>query len=664
MRLASLLLLAVCASAFYLPGVAPTNYEENEAVDLKVVGLDSVITQLPYDYYSLPFCRPKAITKAAENLGEILAGDTIENSAYELLMARDSYCNFLCAREYSAHDLKRFAERIEEQYRVNWIVDNFPAATKYYTEIITADGTRTYPIHYEKGFPLGVVGSGSEGDEKRGIAYLHNHVRLALKYHKESDKYRIVGFEVEPFSLHHEVDSNSGWHYETYIQQVKEHKKDDDKILTPVFTNCPNTERSVDSLINEKPEAVSGKDITDKKLIFWTYDVTWQQSSIKWASRWDIYLKMADADTHVHWFSIINSIIIALFLSGIVAVIMLRTLHKDLVRYNEIDMSEEARQEETGWKLLHGDVFRRPEHAGTFSVLVGTGYQVVSMAVVTLTFALLGFLSPANRGGLLTALLLLYVLMGGLAGYHSTRYYKMFKLTDWRRNTMVTALAFPGLLFGVFFILNLFIWGEKSSGAVPFSTLVALLVLWLGISVPLCYLGSWFAFKKPAFEPPVKVNEIPRHSLVEYTWYNGSCSIVFGGVLPFGAVFIEIFFIMSSIMLHQYYYVFGFLYIIFLILVVTCAEISIVMCYFQLCNEDYHWWWRSYLSSGSSALYLFLYSVVYFFTRLEITFPVTALLFFGYMLLVSLVFFVLTGTIGHIACFHFVRKIYSSIKIE
>lgn len=40
------------------------------------------------------------------------------------------------------------------------------------------------------------------------------------------------------------------------------------------------------------------------------------------------------------------------------------------------------------------------------------------------------------------------------------------------------------------------------------------------------------------------------------------------------------------------------------------------------------------------------------------------LLFFGYMLLVSFAFFVLTGTIGYFACYHFVRKIYSSIKVE
>jgi hypothetical protein len=50
-------------------------------------------------------------------------------------------------------------------------------------------------------------------------------------------------------------------------------------------------------------------------------------------------------------------------------------------------------------------------------------------------------------------------------------------------------------------ILNLFfVWNEKSSGAVPFATLVSLLVLWLGISVPLVYLGSYIAFRKPAHE--------------------------------------------------------------------------------------------------------------------------------------------------------------------
>lgn len=68
-------------------------------------------------------------------------------------------------------------------------------------------------------------------------------------------------------------------------------------------------------------------------------------------------------------------------------------------------------------------------------------------------------------------------------------------------------------------------------------------------------------------------------------------SILIGGILPFGAVFIELFFILTSMWLHQFYYLFGFLCLVFVILVITCAEITIVLCYFQLCSEDYRWWY-------------------------------------------------------------------------
>ena len=111
-------------------------------------------------------------------------------------------------------------------------------------------------------------------------------------------------------------------------------------------------------------------------------------------------------------FSIINSIMIVLFLSGMVAVIMLRILHRDLTRYNNEQLSEEEQKEETGWKLIHGDVFRPPVHGGWLAILVGTGTQVFAMTMITLVFAALGFLSPANRGGLMSALLFLFVLMG------------------------------------------------------------------------------------------------------------------------------------------------------------------------------------------------------------------------------------------------------------
>ena len=68
------LVLATCR-AFYLPGVAPRTFRYGDKVELKVNKLTSVHTQIPYDYYSLKFCRPRGgIKQATENLGECARG--------------------------------------------------------------------------------------------------------------------------------------------------------------------------------------------------------------------------------------------------------------------------------------------------------------------------------------------------------------------------------------------------------------------------------------------------------------------------------------------------------------------------------------------------------------------------------------------------------------
>ena len=109
---------------------------------------------------------------------------------------------------------------------------------------------------------------------------------------------------------------------------------------------------------------------------------------------------------------------------------------------------------------------------------------------------------------------------------------------------------------------------------------------------------------------------------------------------------------------------FGFLFIVLAILIATCAEITIVMCYFQLCNEDYRWWWRSFLTSGACAGYMLLYALWYNLTELDMNAFVPMLLYFGYMTIISLTFFLVTGTVGYVACFWFNTKIYGSIKVD
>jgi fluoride ion exporter CrcB/FEX/transcription elongation factor Elf1 len=100
------------------------------------------------------------------------------------------------------------------------------------------------------------------------------------------------------------------------------------------------------------------------------------------------------------------------------------------------------------------------------------------------------------------------------------------------------------------------------------------------------------------------------------------------------------------------------------VLLVTCAEVSILLCYFQLCNEDYHWWWRSFLHSGACAGYTALYAVWYHLTELEFHGFVPMILYYGYMTIICFSFFIVTGTIGYYSCFWFNSKIYGSIKVD
>lgn len=538
-------------------------------------------------------------------------------------------CKILCLKRHTKAEMRLFRQIIEDQYRIDWIVDNLPGAMR----------NEQYD-YVTRGFPVGFVAPSNFGKKK--MHFLYNHVRIILKYHEDHTQFkggRIVGFEILPYSINHMWDR---------LEEFDE--------FTTTLTTC-------NEMNPAQNDPGNFQSVEEADEVIYTYDVKWVPSAISWSHRWDIYLK-GNPDDEIHYFSIVNSLMIVLFLTGVVAMIMLRTLRKDITTYNEMQTVEEA-QEESGWKLVHGDVFRAPEFSPMLlSVFAGTGVQIFAMTLSTMTFALLGFLSPANRGGLLTALLLLFVFMGFFAGYYSARFYKLFNGKEWKTNTMLTSLLFPSVMFTIFFVLDVLLWTEGASTAVPLSTMCALVLLWFGISLPLVLVGSYFGFKKEVFEVPVRTNQIARH-VPEQMWYTHPVfAIALGGILPFGAVCIELFFIMSALWLHQIYYVFGFLMIVLFILIATCAEITIVMCYFQLCNEDYHWWWRSFLSSGSAALYLMLYAVWYFISKLEITGVVSIAIYFGYMFIISVAFFLLTGAIGFFACFWFVRKIYGAIKVD
>merc|ERR1719296_522022 len=134
--------------------------------------------------------------------------------------------------------------------------------------------------------------------------------------------------------------------------------------------------------------------------------------------------------------------------------------------------------------------------------------------------------------------------------------------------------------------------------------------------------------------------------------------------LVWGCVCIELFFIMSALWLHQLYYIMGFLMAVLLILVATCAQVSMVMCYLQLCVEDHRWWWKSFANCASAGIYLFMYSLWFLTSKLDLVGVLPVLVYLTYMSMISIAFGLMCGTVGYMSCFWFTRKIYAAVKVD
>jgi transmembrane 9 superfamily protein 2/4 len=602
-------------TAFYLPGVAPTSYKIGDKVQLYVNSLTPDLSRqdaqlravVSYDYYhgAFRFCKPEGGPQwVRESLGSIIFGDRIRTSPFELHMGQNESCKALCdAKNFDKRSAKFVNRRIWQSYNLNWLVDGLPAAQ-------TLEDPFTKESYSSPGFPLGKIGD-------NGQPQLNNHYDIIVEYHAaglRGGQYRVVGVTVQPKSLQNSKNVEDG------------------------KAECPQD--SPPLILNEDGETP----------VTWTYSVYWIPSKTTFATRWDKYLHIFDPK--IHWFSLINSTIFVVFLVGMVSMVLLRALRKDIARYNRLETFnldenseavEDGVQEDSGWKLVHGDVFRSPRYPLLLSVLLGNGAQLFVMTGITVIFALLGFLSPSNRGFLATAILLLYTLFGFIGGYVSSRVYKNFGGENWKLNIALTPALVPGIVFSTFFLLNLFVWAKGSSGAVPLTTMLAIIGIWFVISVPLSVAGSWTGFKHPVINTPTRVNQIPRQIPPCARSLKPLPSLLLTGILPFCAIFVELYFIMTSLWTSKIYYMFGFLFICYGLMIITSACTTILLVYFLLCAEDYRWQWRAFFGAGMTGGYVFLNALGFWATRISFGGLTGAVLYVGYSALVGFLVFVLTG---------------------
>ena len=455
--------LLACGQAFYVPGFSIQSYRDGETIPLFVNKVYSDYSELQYAYSELPFvCPPTGRTHAGHlisgtslslNLGEVLRGDRITVSDYELTMGTDEEARYLCSHTVDDKGLQRTKDLIHDGYVAEWIVDNLPGATSFQT----TDKTRKY---YAAGFKIGEEHYESRASEPR--FFLNNHVTLVIRYHRapgrdgDHGKKVIVGFEVFPKSI--EVGSRDADGLPLDLQGV-EHGLE----LMP-RSNATNAAG--------EPVEVGNTNLT----IPYTYSVYFRESEhLEWQNRWDMYFVAQDDSSNIHWLAIVNSLAIAAVLTAVVAVIFARTVRGDIKLYKDgaledgrlikrargsrsprksaekggllepmgddadadLSSDDEALEDVTGWKLVHADVFRAPSFAGLLSPLVGSGTQLIFMAAGLLMLSALGVLNPSFRGGYVSVGIGLFVAAGLFSGYFSSRLYRTFGGQLWQKNVMV-----------------------------------------------------------------------------------------------------------------------------------------------------------------------------------------------------------------------------------
>ncbi|KAA8498846.1 Transmembrane 9 superfamily member 7 [Porphyridium purpureum] len=636
--------------AFYLPGVSPVDYEQGAPLNVFANKLQSPVNYVSQDYHRFIFCKPIDEGTGSEsqvervrnakrlNLGQLLSGQKYEPTSIEFNMMNSESCVLSCVRDLARQSFSnpkraqlveakkvKTLRLIREQYFVRLILDNMPVLTK-----LTDPGSgRTFTW---MGYPLGAV--------KQGKEFLFNHLKFKVLVHQVKNTllervspgaqfYRVVGFEVTPTSVDHWISQDG--------TSVKCKKDNSDQFFEP-------------------------RALAELSRIAFTHDVAFEESELKWATRWDSILNASPETKRVEWFSIVNVLLITLFFSLLTAFVLLRTVYLDFARYN--GLADDEVTQESGWKMLHGDVFRVPRVFELLCVWVGAGVQLAILAVATLSLSVIGLVSPANRGGLLSVMLFMWVSTSFFSGYTSGRLYGGMGGTQKRSVALMSALYLPGLIAGVFISLNVLLRMNAASNAVPIFTLIVLACVWFGISVPLNLLGSFISLKQGAIDVPCKTNAIPRE-IPESPLYTELLYLMLPGVIPFSVAVVPLAFILNSIWQSAIFYMFGFLFLVLMMLVITCAQLGMVIAYARLSSMNFHWWWPAIGTGASSGLYVFLYTVSYLlrFSRRAEHEWLSTVVYLSYMMLLSVCFALFCGACSFLSAFWFVRRIFGAVRI-
>jgi len=594
--------------------------------------------QETYNYHELPFCRATTATGAKPThkwggLGEILQGNELIDSDVEFKFRVDQPKTTLCVDVLTHQSARIFKRAVRKHYWYEFVMDDLPI--------------------------WGFVGENVEGaaedaeadaGEDASAADAASSGAAATRGGRHGKAARAFGH-----ALHDTRLSAVGETRDTAQALIYTHKR---------FDIGFNGDRVVSvNLVAENPKPL----VVGASLEF-TYSVTWSPSETPFRKRFERYLDYNFFEHQIHWFSIFNSFMMVVFLAGLVSMILMRTLRNDYAKYAQHgadDVEDRGGDaEESGWKLVHGDVFRAPRHLPTLAALLGTGVQMATLVLFVILITIFGA-AYEGRGTIITVFIVCYALTSFVGGYVSGGFNARHSGKRWIKTMLLTAGLFPGAVFGVAFFLNTVAIFYHSLAAVPFGTMVVIILMWSFISFPLVLFGTVVGRNwNGTPDTPCRVKTIPR-PIPEAPWYARPLAVaLLSGALPFGSIFIETYFVFTSIWNYKVYYVYGFFLLVFLILVIVTLCVTVVGTYFLLNAENHKWQWSAFGGAASVSGYVYLYSVYYFLFKTKMTGFFQTCFYFGYTAMFCLALGVMCGAVGYVGSNAFVRRIYRNVKVD
>ncbi|KAI8567230.1 hypothetical protein RHMOL_Rhmol02G0104700 [Rhododendron molle] len=131
------------------------------------------------------------------------------------------------------------------------------------------------------------------------------------------------------------------------------------------------------------------------------------------------------------------------------------------------------------------------------------------------------------------------------------------------------------------------------NAALPLGAILLLLSIWLFGASPLLLFGGIAGRNSGSdLQAPCRTTKCPRE-IPPLRWYRGTLpQMAVAGILPFGVIYVETYYLLASIWGHRIYTIYGILLIVFIILIIITVFVTVALTYFQLAAEDHEWWWR------------------------------------------------------------------------